>query len=168
MTLAFLGLGANLANPIEQVLSAIRQLSVHPQMLFRQASRLYVSRPMGPSDQPDYINAVVAIETDLSAFELLATCQDIEQAHERKRLRHWGERTLDIDLLCYGTLLLNTPQLTLPHLGITQRDFVLRPWADIDPDYRIPSLGRVGDLLQACPSFGATPLDDQPNRFQRI
>jgi 2-amino-4-hydroxy-6-hydroxymethyldihydropteridine diphosphokinase len=155
----FLGLGANLSDPAGQVLTAIQALSDHPHCQLISASRLYASKPMGPQDQPDYINAVVEIETTLSPLALLDLCQAIEQQQHRVRVEHWGSRTLDIDILCYGTQMIDEPRLTIPHVGIAERDFVLLPWRDIAPNFVIPQLGRVADLCDHVTSYSAVPIE---------
>lgn len=158
---AFLGLGANLDNPKQQLISAIDQLSQRTDLKLTQISRFYTSRPMGPADQPDYINAVVSVETSLTAEALLTLCQEIETQHHRQRLRRWGERTLDIDILCFSDQIINTERLTIPHSGIAERDFVLLPFADIAPEFIVPSLNRsINDLLKNCSSFGTVPLSE--------
>lgn len=144
--LAYLGLGANLNDPIRQVNLAVQALQEHPAIQSLRLSSYFQSKPMGPQDQPDYVNAVVECETDLSPLQLLDLCQSIEQAQLRVRSRHWGERTLDIDILSMGDLELETERLTLPHSGIIHRDFVILPWCELAPDYQIPKLGFVGDL----------------------
>lgn len=159
MSQVYLGLGANLGDPQQHLVQGITQLSAHPALTLDRVSRLYRSRPMGPIDQPDYLNAVVSVQTSLEPECLLDLCQTIEQLHQRERLRHWGERTLDIDILLYGDMVINTPRLMIPHVGIALRDFVLLPLADLAPELMIPILGQsVSTLLDQCPSFGATPL----------
>lgn len=154
---AFLGLGANLAQPEQQVNDAINDLRASSQLRLLQVSPLYVSAPMGPQDQPDYINAVVEIETQLEPLALLDLCQSIEQLHQRERGLRWGARTLDIDILSIDEIVLNSERLTLPHVGIASRDFVVLPWCDIAPDYIIPMLGAVGQI-QLAADFAARPL----------
>jgi 2-amino-4-hydroxy-6-hydroxymethyldihydropteridine diphosphokinase len=144
--LVYLGLGANLSQPVEQLDQAINALSLHPMITVVKASSYYRSAPMGPQDQPDYINAVVECHTDLSPLALLDVCQSIEQAQFRERKRHWGERTLDIDLLSMGDCVTQTERLTLPHPGIQYRDFVMLPWREIAPNYHIPTIGLVSEL----------------------
>lgn len=154
---AFLGLGANLAQPEQQVLSAIIQLRLSAVVQVVQSSRLYASAPMGPQDQPDYVNAVVEIETQLDLIELLDFCQSIELAHHRERNLHWGARTLDIDILSIDDCVMNTERLTLPHPGIVFRDFVVVPWREIAPDYVIPTVGAV-NTIQIKGDFSARPV----------
>jgi 2-amino-4-hydroxy-6-hydroxymethyldihydropteridine diphosphokinase len=158
---AYLGLGANLDNPKQQLISAIDQLSQQADLTLKKVSRFYTSLPMGPADQPDYINAVVLVETALTPNALLALCHRIETEHHRQRLRHWGERTLDIDILCFGNQIISTEHLKIPHIGMAERDFVLLPFADIAPDFIVPTLNRsINDLLKNCPSFGTVPLSE--------
>lgn len=131
--LAYIGLGSNLASPVEQVRQALNGLSGLPLSRLMIASSLYASRPVGPQDQPDFINAVAALETSLSPLALLDQLQALEQQHRRRRQRHWGPRTLDLDLLVYGDQHIETPRLCVPHLQMTQRAFVLAPLAEIAP-----------------------------------
>lgn len=111
---------------------------------------------MGPQDQPDYINAVMRLRTELSAVSLLDAMQSIERSHGRRRQseRRWGARTLDLDLLLYGEQLIRTQRLQVPHPGMAERDFVLRPLYEIEPDLQVPGLGAVRALLQRCPGGG--------------
>jgi 2-amino-4-hydroxy-6-hydroxymethyldihydropteridine diphosphokinase len=153
----FLGLGANLAQPEQQILTAIETLRQSVDVKLVRSSRLFGSSPMGPKDQPDYVNAVVEIETELAPLALLDFCQLIEQAHHRERGVRWGARTLDIDILSVDDLVIQSERLTLPHPGIASRDFVLLPWRDIAPDYIIPNLGAVVSIHVAA-DFAAHPL----------
>jgi len=102
-----------------------------------KTSHLYQSPPMGPQDQPNYLNAVVQLNTDLAALSLLDRLQAFEQDAGRVRLRHWGERTLDLDLLIYGNEQIHNERLTVPHVGVLERDFVLIPLLDIDPEIQV-------------------------------
>lgn len=154
---AFLGLGANLAQPEKQLLAAIEYLGVSPGVRLLSCSRLYASSPMGPQDQPDYVNAVVEIETQLAPLALLDFCQAMEQAQHRERKEHWGARTLDVDILSIDDCVIDSERLILPHVGIAYRDFVVLPWQEIAPDYHIPNLGLVKYLIVES-SFHARPL----------
>jgi 2-amino-4-hydroxy-6-hydroxymethyldihydropteridine diphosphokinase len=156
---AYIGLGSNLGDPKQQVSSAIEELSKVAGIALLQASSLYASPPMGPQDQPDYINAVACIETSLSALDLLAALQHIEQTHGRIRLRHWGERTLDLDLLLFGDEVIQLPTLTVPHPGIAERAFVLHPLAEIAPTIDIPELGNIVELKAKCVDTQLTRLE---------
>ncbi len=133
---AYIGLGSNWPlqqdqgrlEPIEILQHAIGYLSHYGDL---QISSLYQTKPMGPQDQPDYLNAVVALKTELLPHDLLDKLQHIEQTFGRTRQRRWGERTLDLDLLLQPPWTLNTPRLTLPHAGLMQRAFVLLPLLDL-------------------------------------
>jgi 2-amino-4-hydroxy-6-hydroxymethyldihydropteridine diphosphokinase len=115
-----------------------------------KASSLYRSAPMGPQDQPHYINAVVEITSALSPINLLDFLQAIENDFVRDRQSpRWGARTLDLDILLYGQRIISLPRLRVPHYGIAQREFVLVPLAEINNDLSIPSLGGVKELLNA-------------------
>lgn len=125
--LAYIGLGSNLESPIVQVREALNELAMLPLSRLVAASSLYASRPVGPQDQPDFINAVAALETQLSPLALLDQLQALEQQHRRRRQRRWGPRTLDLDLLLYANDTIDTPRLRVPHPQITARAFVLLP-----------------------------------------
>jgi 2-amino-4-hydroxy-6-hydroxymethyldihydropteridine diphosphokinase len=150
----FIGLGSNLADPITQIESAITALNDYDEITVVARSSLYSSPPMGPQDQPDYINAVIEIETTLFAHHLLDALQDIEQQQGRVRKRHWGERTIDLDLLVYGNNVLDDERLQVPHPGITVRSFVLYPLAEIATNITIPTMGKIEQLLNNCPRDG--------------
>ena len=158
--LAYIGLGANLANPEEQVRRAIAELDQVSASQLRQVSPLYLTAPLGPVAQPDYINAVAAVETRLAPTVLLAALQAIEDRHGRDRTGvRWGPRTLDLDLLLYGQAVIAAPGLRVPHPELARRAFVLVPLADLAPaDLAIPGLGRLSELLAACPREGLRPL----------
>ena len=158
---AYIGLGSNLGDPISQVKSAITALEGLEDVSVIACSSLYASPPMGPQDQPDYINAVVELETVLSPHQLLEQLQAIEQQQGRVRHRHWGERTLDLDLLLYGQENINDDVLQVPHPGIALRSFVLYPLAEIALDLVIPDLGSVEQLLQHCPQGGLKQIESK-------
>ena len=123
--LVYIGLGSNLQNPLQQIKTAINDLQSLAGVTIITVSSLYQSPPMGPADQPDYINAVISLETSLSPHQLLDALQSVEQLHGRERKRHWGERTLDLDILLYGDQILDDERLTIPHPGMHERAFVL-------------------------------------------
>ena len=158
MTPAYVGLGSNLAGPEAQVRRALEGLGRLPRTRLLAASRLYRSPPMGPADQPDYVNAVAAVETDLPPLELLDALQALETAQGRVRGERWGPRTLDLDLLLYGRLELDHPRLRLPHPGLYGRNFVLYPLAELAPDLEVPGAGPLAALLARCPRDGLRPL----------
>lgn len=147
----FIGLGSNLEDPVSQVKQALQELAELPDSRFIKASSLYSSAPVGPQDQPDFVNAVAELETTLEAHALLDQLQSLEQKHQRVRERHWGPRTLDLDLLLYGTEQINSERLTVPHAFMQERSFVLYPLAEIAPDTEIPNIGSLSQLLVACP-----------------
>jgi 2-amino-4-hydroxy-6-hydroxymethyldihydropteridine diphosphokinase len=157
---AYIGIGANLGGPEGQVRRAIMELGQVPASRLLGASSLYQTRPLGPAGQPDYVNAVAALETWLAPEDLLAGLQAIEAAHGRKRNGvRWGARTLDLDLLLFGMAVLDTPGLRVPHPELARRPFVLVPLSDLAPaDLLIPGAGLLGDLLAACPRDGVHPL----------
>lgn len=157
---AYVALGSNLDEPVNQLGRALQALASLTGTRLCQYSRLYTSTPMGPQDQPDYVNAVAQLETTLDPYELLEALQDIEAAQGRTRSgERWGPRTLDLDLLLFGELELDDPRLTLPHPGMHERDFVLYPLAEIAPQLRIPGLEPLSTLLTKCPVQGLRPLD---------
>ncbi|MDQ7729174.1 2-amino-4-hydroxy-6-hydroxymethyldihydropteridine diphosphokinase [Halomonas sp. SpR8] len=137
LKLTYIGLGSNLAYPIEQVRQALDELATLPLSRLVAASSLYASRPVGPQDQPDFINAVAALETRLSPLALLDQLQALEQQHRRRRQHHWGPRTLDLDLLLYANDHIDTPRLRVPHPHMTTRAFVLAPLAEIAPSIQL-------------------------------
>ncbi len=145
----FIGLGSNLSQPIQQVTQAINALKALENSSFITASSLYETRPMGPQDQPNYINAVVEIETNIDPYVLLNVLQALEERHARTRdTGHWGARTLDLDILHYEGIQSNDPTLTLPHPGLHKRSFVLYPLQEIRPQLHIPALGSVELLIK--------------------
>lgn len=156
---AYVGLGSNLQEPIYQVQRALRALSALPRSRLGPVSALYRSAPMGPADQPFYINAVAALDTDLSPGVLLDHLQSIEAAQGRKRTEHWGPRTLDLDLLLYGHVELREADLVIPHPGLHERAFVLYPLAEIAPDLKVPGRGPLGELLRNCRRAGLEKLE---------
>ena len=148
MSRALIGLGSNLDNPRDQVVDALQELSETDGIRLLARSSLYLSEPLGPQDQPDFINAAAAIETTLEPLSLLEVLQAIEQRHGRKRERHWGPRTLDLDLLLYDDEQIRHPDLIVPHPAIAERSFVLLPLQEIAPGLVIPGLGSVESLLE--------------------
>lgn len=131
---AYISLGSNLADPVRQIEQALDELDGLPLTRRSTCSPLYRSRPVGPQDQPDFVNAVARIATRLSPLALLDQLQALEQRHRRVRQRHWGPRTLDLDLLLFANRRLTSARLTLPHPGLLERIFVLIPLADIAPE----------------------------------
>lgn len=152
--MAYIGLGSNLQQPAVQVRQAMTELDAIPQSHCSGYSSLYQSPPMGPADQPEYINAVARMVTRLSPIRLLGELQIIEQQHGRVRARPWGQRTLDLDLLLYGEVVITTQHLTVPHPGMAERAFVLYPLQELESGLKIPSIGSVEELIAHCPQAG--------------
>lgn len=147
----YIGLGSNLDGPAEQVRSAVRELGQLAQVRLCASSGLYRSPPMGGLDQPDYVNAVVQVETDLKPEQLLHELQVIERQHGREEQRErWTSRTLDLDLLLWGQERFDSKALTLPHPGLHERAFVLAPLQELDADLEVPGRGTVSKLLREC------------------
>ncbi len=153
--IAYVGLGSNLQAPQQQIALARTSILAHPEISEIAFSSLYHSPPMGPQDQPDYCNAVLAIHTELSAIALLDFLQSIENQQGRVRqAQRWVARTLDLDILLYADQKIQSPRLTIPHPGMAERAFVLYPLYEIAPDLSIPALGELSQLLHHCPLNG--------------
>ncbi|MEZ8094990.1 2-amino-4-hydroxy-6-hydroxymethyldihydropteridine diphosphokinase [Photobacterium swingsii] len=148
MIRAYIAIGSNLSEPVAQAKSAIEILKQQPDIQVVATSSLYSSTPMGPQNQPDYINAVVAVDTTLSPLALLDRTQAIELEHGRVRKEErWGPRTLDLDIILYGDLIHHCERLTVPHYGMKVREFVLYPLAEIAPDLVLPDRTVLQTLL---------------------
>lgn len=136
MITCYIGLGSNIANelgtPTEHIAHALAAFVASPHFAHVTASSLYQSAAFGVTDQPDFFNAVLKADTDLPPLELLDFCQNLEHRAKRQRLRHWGERSLDVDVLLYGDAIINSQRLTVPHAGLFERNFVLIPMLEID------------------------------------
>lgn len=147
---AFIGLGSNLDRPAAQLRAALERLGRLPRSELEAVSGFYGNPPMGPQDQPDYVNAVARLRTALSPRALLEACQGIERDQGRVRgADRWGPRTIDLDVLLYGEAIVEEPGLHVPHPGIAERPFVLLPLAELAPDLRVPGAGDVARLLEA-------------------
>lgn len=159
LKLCYLGLGANLEQPLQQLELAVKALGQLPDSSLLAVSSFYGSKPMGPQDQPDYVNAVALVQTRLSAEQLLDALQQIEQQQGRQRKdQRWGARTLDLDILLYGDEIIQTERLTVPHYGMKVREFVLYPLAEIAPQLQLPDGSLLRDLLAQVPVNGLTVL----------
>lgn len=152
--IAFIGLGSNLDDPRAQVEQALAELAQLPNTRLTGQSPLFQSTAVGPGEQPDYINAVARVVTQLDALTLLDELQALEQAHQRVRLERWGPRTLDLDLLLFDGQVIDHPRLQVPHPYLTQRNFVLYPLAAIDPQLVLPCGTRLAALLAQTPADG--------------
>lgn len=155
----FIGLGSNLADPRSQVLTAYAAMDRLPRTRCLELSPLYQSRAIGPV-QPDYINAVARIATELAPLELLDSLQEIERQQHRVRLERWGPRTIDLDILLIDNLQLNHERLTLPHPLMNQRSFVLVPLHDLAPDLQLPDGRPMAVWLRSCDRTALARLPD--------
>lgn len=158
--LAFVALGANLADPVQQVRAAGEALAGLPESRRLRISSLYRTAPIGIRDQPDFINAVAMLQTRLAALELLDALFAVEHAFGRRRDFHHAPRTLDLDLLLYDDSIVDSPRLLLPHPRLHLRAFVLVPLLEIAPDCRIPGRGRAAAWLPAVSRHRIEKVDD--------
>jgi 2-amino-4-hydroxy-6-hydroxymethyldihydropteridine diphosphokinase len=141
------GLGSNLQGPVRQLENSFALLDAIPDTRLILRSSLYRSAPFGGIEQPDFVNAVAALLTRLSAIELLQELQGIERARGREQGGvRWGPRVLDLDLLVYSGQTIADPRLSVPHPGIGERNFVLLPLAEVAPDLTVPGLGRIASI----------------------
>jgi len=152
MKIIYIGIGSNLNDPIMQVREALDRLQDIPGVFLKKCSSLYKSDPMGPQDQPDFINAVAEMETNLSAEALLSFLQRVEAIQQRDCSgQHWGPRTIDLDILLFGDEVIKTHDLTIPHYGLKNREFVVYPLAEIAPHLVLPSGESISELIAQCP-----------------
>ena len=157
---AYIGLGSNLSQPVAQIKSARAVIASMGGIQELAFSSLYHSLPMGPQNQPDYVNAVMCVATDLSPMDLLHSLQAVENDHGRERKgERWGARTLDLDILIYGDQEINLPDLIVPHKGLDERSFVLYPLFEIAPQLVVPGKGPVSGLVAKCPLAGLRRLN---------
>ncbi|WP_250656489.1 2-amino-4-hydroxy-6-hydroxymethyldihydropteridine diphosphokinase [Alkalimarinus coralli] len=147
----YIGLGSNLNEPANQLRQALVTLEQHPHITLVVHSSFYGSKPVGPQDQPDFVNAVALLETSLTPEALLEALKLIEKRQGRIKKRHWGERTIDLDILLFGDIVMDTPDLTIPHKELANRDFVLRPLLELNNNLSLPDGTLVSALLQTCP-----------------
>ena len=146
---AVVALGANIGNPQEQMDLAVAMLREATDVV--AVSSYYTTKPVGGPEQPDYINAVCLIESELPAIDLLSLLHGIEKSLGRERAEKWGPRTIDLDLIQYGALLSSAAELQLPHPRAHERRFVLEPWHEIEPDAILLTHGKISDLLEQMP-----------------
>lgn len=155
MTVAYVGLGSNLAIPEQQLLDALQALAESADVCLLSCSSFYQSLPMGPQDQPDYLNAVAKLDTSLSAHGLLDLLQSIEQQQGRvRKAERWGARTLDLDLLLFGQQQIDSERLKVPHYGLAEREFVLYPLFELSPELILPDGTALSMLVDQCDSEG--------------
>ncbi|TBU97926.1 2-amino-4-hydroxy-6-hydroxymethyldihydropteridine diphosphokinase [Stutzerimonas kirkiae] len=161
MERVYIGLGSNLATPVAQLDAALQALDRLPRSQRVATSSFYTSEPLGPADQPRYVNAVTALDTHLEPLQLLDALQAIEQAQGRERkAERWGPRTLDLDILLFGNRLIDEARLQVPHYHMQARPFVLYPLAEIAPERLCLADGRkLIDLLAACAPEGLERLE---------
>ena len=146
---AVVALGANIGSPREQMDLAVALLREATEV--DAVSSYFVTKPVGGPEQPDYLNAVCILESDLPAIDLLAVLQGIEKSLGRERNERWGPRTIDLDLIQYGSLLSAADELELPHPRAHERRFVLEPWFEIEPDAILLTHGKISELLAQLP-----------------
>jgi 2-amino-4-hydroxy-6-hydroxymethyldihydropteridine diphosphokinase len=155
-----IALGSNLGQRLENLQGGLDALFDAPGLALVAVSPVYQTAPLGGPQQPDYLNAVLIATTTLPAHAVLERCHGVEAVFGRVREEVWGPRTLDLDIVAYGDVVSNDPELTLPHPRAHERAFVLAPWNDIDPDAEIPGWGQVSDLLAKIGSADIRRLDD--------
>jgi 2-amino-4-hydroxy-6-hydroxymethyldihydropteridine diphosphokinase len=156
---AYVGIGSNLNDPQARVHEAFGHLEALSSTDRVLRSRLYRTRPMGPQDQPDYVNAAAGLLTQLTARELLDALLGIEKSMGRNRQKRWGPRVIDLDLIWMPGDIIDEPGLTLPHPGVSTRNFVLYPLVDIAPSLAIPGHGKVAELLRHAGDDGISVLE---------
>ena len=147
-TRVFVGIGSNMDRPKRHVRQAMEDLAALPSTRLAGRSSLYRTSPVGPRNQSDFVNAVAELDTALAPLVLLGHLRRIERRHGRVRVQHWGRRTLDLDLLLYGSITLNHPRLSIPHPRMHERLFVLAPLRELRPELAIPGRGRVAALAE--------------------
>ncbi|MFM8515312.1 MAG: 2-amino-4-hydroxy-6-hydroxymethyldihydropteridine diphosphokinase [Actinomycetota bacterium] len=159
MSRAVIALGANLDDPAHHLHGAAHRIDRTPGVRIVGRSHLFRTAPVGGPDQPDYINAVIIVETDRDPHTLLADLHSIEAEHGRIRDVHWGPRTLDLDLIAYDDFRSVDPELQVPHPRAHERAFVLVPWCDAESDAVFPGVGPVRDLVAGLDTAGCTVLE---------
>jgi len=166
MERVYIGLGSNLAEPRQQLHSALQAIGALPHCQLLGVSSFYLSDPLGPADQPPYLNAVAELDCALAPLELLDALQAIERDQGRvRKAERWGPRTLDLDILLFGQRLIDEPRLQVPHYHLHARAFVLYPLAELAPQLTLADGRQLSALLAACPFTGLQRLtpDDTNN-----
>ena len=159
MTVAYVGLGANIGEPRRQLQAALQEMRALPRTRVTRTSGFYRSAPVGHIDQPEFLNAVAELDTDLPPGALLENLQQIEKSHGRERPFAGAPRTLDLDLLLYGDETIASPRLTVPHPRMHERAFVLQPLLELDSAISVPGKGLANALLSACGSQKIERID---------
>jgi len=162
MKTVYIGLGSNLSgsmgDPQKQMQTALEKISDHPEIHQLNTSSFYRTSPVGPQDQPDFINAVAQAKTSLTPLALLDYLQQIENEHGRERKEYWGARTLDLDILIFGHQSIHNTRLIIPHPRIEERAFVLVPLLEVKPNFSSASGKSITDLLAKCSDQGIVKL----------
>jgi 2-amino-4-hydroxy-6-hydroxymethyldihydropteridine diphosphokinase len=148
----YLGIGSNKNHPYFRINTVLKQINRIKSTNIVKKSSLYVTKPLGPQAQPDFINSVIEIRTNLEPLKLLHELQNLERLHNRKKTKRWGPRSMDIDILIYNNLIMNTDKLVIPHPGLEYRDFVLMPLYEITSyRFEIPKYGKIINLIKNLP-----------------
>jgi len=148
----YLGIGSNKNHPYFRINTVLKQINRIKSTNIVKKSSLYVTKPLGPQAQPNFINCVIEIRTNLEPLALLYELQNLERVHNRKKTKRWGPRSMDIDILIYNNLIMNTDKLIIPHPGLEYRDFVLIPLYEITTyGYKIPKYGKIISLIMNLP-----------------
>lgn len=161
METVYIALGSNLNQPIKQLQAALSAMAALPNTQLEKVSAFYQSIPLGPQDQPDYVNAVACLTTALSPLSLLDQLQQIENEQGRVRVRRWGERTLDLDILLYADQVIRSERLTVPHYDMHNREFVIVPLYDIAPQLILPCGTPLATLYQPFKQHNMHKLSDE-------
>lgn len=149
MNQVYLGIGSNKNHPYFRINTVLKQINRIKSTNIVKKSSLYVTKPLGPQAQPNFINSVIEIRTSLEPIDLLDELQNLERLHNRKKTKRWGPRSMDIDILIYNNLIMNTDKLVIPHPGLEYRDFVLIPLYEITSyRYEIPKYGKITTLIK--------------------
>lgn len=149
MNQVYLGIGSNKNHPYFRINTVLKQINRIKSTNIVKKSSLYVTKPLGPQTQPDFINSVIEIRTNLEPLKLLHELQNLERLHNRKKTKRWGPRSMDIDILIYNNLIMNTDKLVIPHPGLEYRDFVLMPLYEITSyRFEIPKYGKIITLIK--------------------
>lgn len=159
--LVYIGLGSNLSDPLSQLNLSLSQLQQHPDLSLETVSSFYRSKPLGPADQPDFINAVAKFKTGLAPMALLRCLQGIENnLHRNRNTKRWGPRTIDLDILTYDNDTVNTPELTIPHSQIKLRNFVILPFSEIAEGFQLPCGDSLSSLAKTCSKNGIIKIQN--------
>jgi 2-amino-4-hydroxy-6-hydroxymethyldihydropteridine diphosphokinase len=145
----YLGIGSNKNHPYFRINTVLKQINRIKSTNIVKKSSLYITKPLGPQAQPDFINSVIEIRTNLEPLKLLHELQNLERLHNRKKTKRWGPRSMDIDILIYNNIIMNTDKLVIPHPGLEYRDFVLMPLYEITSyRFEIPKYGKIITLIK--------------------